>query len=137
MPSPYWADLGEGVVAAVVLLVSGDPETWRVTRQSLVISLTATVPSVVLGVPLGIWIALSSFRGRALILTGFNTGFGLPPVVVGLVLSILLLRDGPLGWLNLRFTPTATVVAQFILSSRTGSCNHDTSGGDLGDARVT
>src|SRR5258705_7560823 len=101
----YWTDLGDGLIAAVVLLVTGDPETWSVTRQSLVISLSATVPSVVVGVPLGIWMALSSFRGRTLILTGFNTGFGLPPVVVGLVLSILLLRHGPLGWLNLRFTP--------------------------------
>ncbi len=112
----YWTDLGDGLIAAVVLLVTGDPETWSVTRQSLVISLSATVPSVVVGVPLGIWMALSSFRGRTLILTGFNTGFGLPPVVVGLVLSILLLRHGPLGWLNLRFTPTAMVIAQFILS---------------------
>lgn len=112
----YWTDLGDGVVAAVVLLVTGDAETWSVTRQSLVISLSASVPSVILGVPLGIWMALSSFRGRTVILTGFNTGFGLPPVVVGLVLSILLLRHGPLGWLNLRFTPTAMVIAQFILS---------------------
>src|SRR5258708_19159600 len=77
--------------------------------------MTAGVERVVPGVPIGTWVAVSSFRGRNLLLTAFNTGFGLPPVVIGLVLSILLLRHGPLGWLNLRFTPTAMVIAQFIL----------------------
>src|SRR5258708_22502260 len=77
--------------------------------------MTAGVERVVPGVPIGTWVAVSSFRGRNLLLTAFNTGFGLPPVVIGLVLSILLLRHGPLGWLNLRFTPTAMIVAQFIL----------------------
>jgi tungstate transport system permease protein len=71
---------------------------------------------LLVGLPLGTWLALASFRGRRLLLTAFNTGFGLPPVVVGLILSILLLRHGPLGWLNLRFTPTAVILAQFLLS---------------------
>jgi tungstate transport system permease protein len=112
----YWKDLGSGLIGALFLLVTGDPETWVVIRQSLLISLGATVPSVLIGIPLGAWMALSSFRGRNLILTSFNVGFGLPPVVVGLILSILLLRHGPLGWLNLRFTPWAMIIAQFILS---------------------
>jgi tungstate transport system permease protein len=65
---------------------------------------------------LGVWVALTSFRGRKVLLTCFNTGFGLPPVVIGLILSILLLRHGPLGWLNVRFTPGAMILAQFILA---------------------
>src|SRR5215831_4998925 len=112
----YWQDLGDGLLGAFVLLVTGDPETWSVIRQSLLISLSATVPSVLVGVPIGIWMALTPFRGRTALLTTCNVGYGLPPVVVGLILSILLLRHGPLGFLNLRFTPTAMVMAQFILS---------------------
>ncbi len=112
----YWSELGTGFIDAVLLLVTGDAETWVIIRQSLFISITATVASFIPGVPIGAWIAVSTFRGRKLLMTIFNTGFGLPPVVVGLVMSILLLRHGPLGWLNLRFTPTAMIVAQFILS---------------------
>jgi tungstate transport system permease protein len=112
----YWSELGSGFSDAVLLLVTGDPDTWVIVRQSLFISLTATMASLIPGVPIGAWIAVSSFRGRNLLMTTFNTGFGLPPVVVGLILSILLLRHGPLGWLNLRFTPAAMIIAQFILS---------------------
>jgi len=111
----YWSELGSGFVDAILLLVTGDPETWTIIRQSLVISITASVASVIPGVPIGAWVAVSSFPGRNLLMTAFNTGFGLPPVVVGLILSILLLRHGPLGGLNLRFTPPAMMVAQFIL----------------------
>jgi tungstate transport system permease protein len=68
------------------------------------------------GVPLGVWLASAKFRGRGVLLAICNTGFGLPPVVVGLILSILLLRHGPLGALNLRFTPSAMMIGQFILS---------------------
>lgn len=112
----YWGELASGFVDALTLLAGGDPQTWTVIRQSLFISVTATLLSLVPGVPIGAWIALSSFRGRQLVMTVFNTGFGLPPVVIGLVMSILLLRHGPLGWLNLRFTPAAMIIAQFILS---------------------
>src|SRR5262245_10970156 len=68
------------------------------------------------GLPLGAWLAVARFRGRGMLVAASNAGFGLPPVVVGLVLSLLLLRHGPLGVLNLRFTPIAVIVAQFILS---------------------
>jgi len=111
----YWSELGSGFVDAILLLVTGDPETWVIIRQSLLISITASVASLIPGVPIGAWVAVSSFRGRNLLMTAFNTGFGLPPVVVGLIISILLLRHGPLGGLNLRFTPTAMIIAQFIL----------------------
>src|SRR5882672_5655955 len=112
----YWSELGSGFVDAILLLVTGDPETWAIIRQSLFISMTASVASVIPGVPIGAWVAVSSFPCRNLLMTAFNTGFGLPPVVIGLVLSILLLRHGPLGWLNLRFTPGAMIIGQFILS---------------------
>src|SRR5215510_14681103 len=112
----YWSELGAGFAGALVLLFTGDQETWSVIRQSLFISTSATLISLVMGVPLGAWIALVQFRGKGPLLAIFNAGFGLPPVVVGLILSILLLRHGPLGWLNLRFTPTAMIIAQLILS---------------------
>ena len=111
----YWSELGTGFVDAILLLVTGDADTWAIIRQSLFISITATLASIIPGVPIGAWIAGASFPGRNLLMSAFNTGFGLPPVVVGLVLSILLLRHGPLGGLNLRFTPTAMIIAQFIL----------------------
>ena len=112
----YWGEIGAGFIGAVTLLVTGDPETWTIIRQSLLISVSATLASTALGVPIGAWLAYASFRGRGVVLAIFNTGFGLPPVVVGLILSILLLRHGPLGFLNLRFTPGAMMVGQFILS---------------------
>src|SRR5262245_64106094 len=112
----YWAEIGQGFVDAVLLLVTGDPETWPIIRQSLLISVSATLASMVLGVPLGAWIANANFPGRGVVLAICNTGFGLPPVVIGLILSILLLRHGPLGALNLRFTPGAMIIGQFILS---------------------
>jgi len=112
----YWAEIGQGFVDAVLLLVTGDPETWAIIRQSLLISVSATLASMALGVPLGAWLANARFRGRSVLLAICNTGFGLPPVVVGLILSILLLRHGPLGHLNLRFTPRAMIIGQFILS---------------------
>src|SRR5215210_8176779 len=112
----YWAEIGQGFIGAIRLLVTGDPETWAIIRQSLLISVSATVASMALGVPLGAWIANAKFPGRGVLLAICNTGFGLPPVVVGLILSILLLRHGPLGSLNLRFTPGAMIIGQFILS---------------------
>lgn len=112
----YWAEIGQGFVDAVLLLVTGDTETWTIIRQSLLISISATIMSTTIGVPLGAWIAYSRFPGRGVLLAVCNTGFGLPPVVVGLILSILLLRHGPLGHLSLRFSPGAMMVGQFILS---------------------
>lgn len=112
----YWADLADGFADAMRLLGSGDPETWTIIRQSLLVSLTATSFAFVVGAPLGAWIGVADFRGRAALLTVSNAGFGFPPVVIGLLLSILLLRHGPLGWLNLRFTPGAMILAQFALA---------------------
>ena len=108
--------LGSAVVQAVGLLLRGDPEVWQITLLSLRVSLTATAISLLVGVPLGTWLALARFPGRGLLLTLVNTGMGMPPVVAGLVITILLWRSGPLGELRLLYTPTAIVIAQIVLA---------------------
>jgi tungstate transport system permease protein len=107
----------EGLLNAIRMLLSGDPEVWQVTLLSLQVSGLATLLSLLVGMPLGTWLALSSFRGRGFTLSLVNTGMALPPVVVGLVVSIFLWRSGPLGSLRLIYTPTAIVIAQFIIAA--------------------
>ncbi len=105
------------VVQAVRLLLSGDREVLRVTALSLQVSLTATALSLLVGVPLGTWLALARFPGRRLFLGLVNTGMGMPPVVAGLLITVLLWRSGPLGQLRLLYTPTAIVIAQFVIAA--------------------
>jgi len=107
----------DGVRQAVWLLVSGDPDVLRITLLSLQISATATGLSLLVGVPLGTLIALARFPGRGLVVSLINTGMGLPPVVVGLFVSIFLWRSGPLGFLELLYTPTAMVIAQLVIAA--------------------
>lgn len=107
----------EGIKEAIGLLVSGDPEVWQITLLSLEVSLTATAISLLLGLPLGTWLALRRFRGRGFSLSLINTGMALPPVVVGLWVSIFLWRSGPLGSLRLIYTPTAIIIAQTIIAA--------------------
>lgn len=108
--------LGSAVVQALRLLVSGDAEVWQVTLLSLRVSLTATALSLLIGIPLGTWLALARFPGRRLVLAAVNTGMGMPPVVAGLVITIVLWRSGPLGQLRLLYTPAAIVIAQVALA---------------------
>jgi tungstate transport system permease protein len=96
---------------------SGDPEVLGITWLSLKLSATATVLSLVLGIPLGTLLALVRFPGRGLAIALVNTGMGLPPVVVGLFISILLWRSGPFGALELLYTPSAIVLAQFVIAA--------------------
>src|SRR5438876_5492529 len=96
-----------GLVQAVVLLLTGDPQVWDIVLRSLVLSGTATAISVLGGIPLGLGLALGRFPGHTGVISVVNSGMGLPPVVVGLVLSLLLWRTGPLGGLHLLYTPTA------------------------------
>jgi tungstate transport system permease protein len=107
----------EGIWQALVLLLSGDPEVWEITLLSLQVSGLATAISLVIGLPLGTWLALGQFRGRGLTLSVINTGMALPPVVVGLWVSIFLWRSGPLGDLHWIYTPTAMVIAQTIIAA--------------------
>lgn len=107
----------QGLVEAVRLIVSGDPGVFRITWMSLQISGSATLLSLLAGIPGGMLLALARFPGRSLCLALVNTGMGLPPVVVGLFVSIFLWRSGPLGFLELLYTPTAIVIAQFIIAA--------------------
>jgi tungstate transport system permease protein len=99
------------------LLLTGDPEVWAITLLSLRISGTATLLSLMAGVPLGVMLALTRFRGRSLVISLVNTGMGLPPVVVGLFVTILLWRSGAFGALELLYTPAAIVIAQFVIAA--------------------
>ncbi len=92
-------------------------EVFQITLLSLQISGLATLFSLLIGLPFGTLLALSNFRGRSLLLSLVNTGMGLPPVVVGLFVAMLLWRSGPLGNLNLIYTPTAIVIAQLIIAA--------------------
>lgn len=106
----------EGIERAFLILLTGDREVLGITLLSLEVSGAATVISLLLGIPLGILIALSRFPGRSLVVSLINTGMGLPPVVVGLFVSIFLWRRGPLGFLELLYSPTAMVIAQVIIA---------------------
>jgi len=98
------------------MLSSGDAELVRVTLLTLRVAGTATLLSVVVGIPLGVLLALARWPGRNFIISLVNMGMGTPPVVAGLVVSILLWRSGPLGRLRLIYTPTAMIIAQFIIA---------------------
>ncbi|MEW6219110.1 MAG: ABC transporter permease [Thermodesulfobacteriota bacterium] len=107
----------EGICQAFRLLFAGDPEVLAVALLSLKISGAATLVSLVLGLATGAFLALARFPGRRLCISIVNTGMGLPPVVVGLVVSILLWRSGPLGFLGILYTPLAMVVAQSLIAT--------------------
>ena len=94
-----------GARHAFELLLRGDPQVMEIMWLSLRVSGIATLLSLVTGVPFGMLLALRRFPGRTLLLGVINTGMGLPPVVVGLVASIFLWRTGPLGFLDLLYTP--------------------------------
>lgn len=102
----------EGFWEALRLLLSGDSEVFSVTWLSLQISGLATLFSLIIGVGAGTAIALTEFPGKRLIVAIVNTGMGLPPVVVGLFVTIMLWRSGPFGNLELLYTPAAMILAQ-------------------------
>jgi tungstate transport system permease protein len=106
----------QGIVKAIELVFGFDAEVWEITWLSLRISGSATLISLLLGIPLGISLALTHFLGRSVIVALVNTGMGLPPVVVGLFVSLFLWRSGPLGFLELIYSPTAMVIAQVIIA---------------------
>ncbi len=109
--------IGEGFSKAFVLLLTLDPEVLQITLLSLGVSGSATLISVILGISLGVLIALQEFPGKKFIISTINTGMGLPPVVVGLFVSIFLWRNGPLGFLGLLYTPLAMIIAQAIIAT--------------------
>jgi len=107
----------QGTKQAILLLVRGDPEVLRIALLSLQVSGTATLLSLLVGIPLGTVLALTRFPGRSFAMSLVNTGMGLPPVVVGLFVTIFLWRSGPLGLLELLYTPTAIVIAQLVIAA--------------------
>jgi len=109
--------IAEGIRKALELLVTLDHEVLWITLLSLAISGSATAISLVFGISIGTGVALGSFRGKKIVVSLVNTGMGLPPVVVGLFVSIFLWRNGPLGFLGLLYTPAAMVVAQSIIAT--------------------
>ncbi len=107
----------DGILKAFQLLFSGDPEVMQITFLSLQVSGAATLISLLIGLPLGSLLALGRFRSRRFWLSVINTGMALPPVVVGLGVSLILWRSGPLGDLHLMYTPGAIVIAQTIIAA--------------------
>lgn len=97
------------------LVLNGDPTLFAIVRLSLVVSLSAVILAALIGMPLGALLALTRFPLRSLLVVTFNALMGLPPVVVGLAVYLLLSRSGPLGSLGILFTPSAMVIAQTIL----------------------
>jgi len=99
------------------LLFSGDAELYRIIIRSLAISGAAALLAMLLGIPLGYGLARGRFPGRTVLLSAVNTGMGMPPVVVGLIVWLLLTRSGPFGGLNLIYTKEAMILAQFIIAT--------------------
>jgi tungstate transport system permease protein len=108
-----WDALGD----AFNLIFSGDAETFEIIALSLRISLTATLIAFALGLPLGMLLAFGRFRGRRLALATVHTGMGMPPVVIGLIVTVALWRSGPFGGLDLLYTPSAMIVAQAAIGT--------------------
>ena len=109
------ADILAALSHAFWLLVSFDADLMEIVWRSLQVTITAVVIASLIGLPFGAWIAVRRFRFRRYVIAIINAFMGLPPVVVGLVVYILLSRSGPFGVLNLLFTPTAMVIAQVII----------------------
>lgn len=108
-------DTQSSFVDAFRLLASGDGELWQIVLLSLQVTGTAVVIATLIGLPLGAGLALSRFRGRGAVLVLLSALMGLPPVVVGLLVYMMLSNVGPLGVLELLYTPTAMVIAQAVL----------------------
>jgi tungstate transport system permease protein len=109
--------LGEAIRDAVALILRADPELLRIAVLSMVVSGAATTLAAAIGIPLGIMLHLGHFPGRAAARVVINAGMALPPVVVGLLVTLFLWRTGPLGPLGLLFTPSAMIAAQLLVAT--------------------
>lgn len=107
----------QGIIKAFELIISFDPEVLGITWLSLKISGTATFISLFIGISIGTTVALTNFPGKRMIISLINTGMGLPPVVVGLFVTIMIWRSGPLGFLEILYTPYAMIIAQAIIAT--------------------
>ena len=109
--SEIWAGMAE----AFLLIWSRDADLFEITVRSLQVSLSALVIASAVALPLGTWLAIRRFRHRRFVIATLNALMGLPPVVVGLIVYLLLSRSGPFGVLGLLFTPAAMIIAQVII----------------------
>lgn len=109
--------LWEGIRKAFDLLRTLDPEVLGITLFTLKVTLLATLTSLVLGLGAGLVLALTDFPGRRIVISLVNTGMGLPPVVVGLFVTMFLWRNGPLGGWELLYTPSAIILAQTVIAT--------------------
>src|SRR5947209_4825867 len=110
-------DFVEAIGAALGLIGNLDPEIAGIVALSLSVSLSAAMIAMIIGAPLGGALGVGRFRGRQTIIVLANALLGLPPVVVGLAIYLLLSRSGPLGFAGLLFTPTAMIMAQVVLTT--------------------
>ena len=110
------AELWDGLREALRLIASGDAELREIAFRTVIVSGSATLLAMLVGVPTGYWLARARFRGRTVVLGLVNTGMGMPPVVVGLVVWLLLVRSGPFGGFELIYTKRAMVIAQFVIA---------------------
>jgi len=108
-------NFGEAFVLAFGLVLQADPDLIEIVLLSLRVSLAAVVLSCAIGLPLGALLATTRFAGRGASIVALNALMGLPPVVVGLLVYLMLSNAGPLGWLQLLYTPTAMIIAQTLL----------------------
>jgi tungstate transport system permease protein len=106
----------DGLKRAFEMIFTGNREIFAITWLTLRVCLISTIISTLIGLPFGIVLGLTRFRGRKLLLLFINMGLGLPPVVAGLWITMLLWRSGPLGDFSLLYTPTAIVMAQVLVS---------------------
>ena len=111
------SDLVSGLGEALRLLAGRDAEVWSIIWLSLRVSLIATGIALLLGVPLGALLALTRFPGHDLAVGGVYAGMGLPPIVAGLIVSVMLWRNGPFGALGLLYSPVAMVIAQSLIAT--------------------
>ncbi|OGL41158.1 MAG: ABC transporter permease [Candidatus Schekmanbacteria bacterium GWA2_38_9] len=109
--------ISEGFLTAIKLIISFDSDVYEVVFLSLRVSIIAAILSSLVGMPLGFLIATKEFRGKKITITVFNTLMALPTVVVGLFVYSLISRKGPLGVLDLLFTPRAIIIGEFILAT--------------------
>ena len=106
-----------GIKKAIILIFSLDEEVLGTTILSIKVSGTATIFSVILGIVIGAFLALTKFPGRNILVALVNTGMGIPPVVVGLVITIFLWREGPFGFLGILYIPLAMIIAQALIAT--------------------
>ena len=109
-------EFGRAFTLALHLIIRADPELLGIVGLSLRVSLSAALVAFIIGAPVGALLAITRFRGRTVLLIVLNALLGLPPVVVGLVVYLLVSRSGPLGGLGLLFVPGAMVLAQSLLA---------------------